>query len=330
MKCAIVPVKNADSVLKRMFSIDMVDREHKITKAGMNLAVPVSDTRLKDLQYIECDPPDRVAGMSPVRRIKLDLLKKGHEGIAIPERWVRYGDSIVFRSDGMNEKLVAQEFQELFGIKSVYKVTGRVTGMFRTPSVELIAGPGGDTTHLENGIRFVFDPEKIMFSPGNVSERTSVSKLRLIKGRILDMFCGIGYFTLPLAMYSGSSDITAVDINPEAVRYLDMSARLNHLEKSITSAVGDSFSIQHQGNFDLVVMGNFRSIELLGKALGYTAPGGRVILHHLVSTDELHSYIKHIEEMAEKDGHDVRIVDSHRVKSYSPRVYHFSTTLMKG
>lgn len=329
MKCAVVPVKNAESALERIFSLNMVNIEYKITRAGADLLVPVHHTGTKGMQYKECNPPARIAGMSPVRRIELDLMKKGFEDVKIPDRWVRYGDSIVFRSDGSDDRLIAKEFQELFGLKSVYKITGRVTGVFRTPSVKLIAGPGGDTTHLENGIRYVFDPEKIMFSPGNVSERTSISKLSTGRGRILDMFCGIGYFTLPLARYSGSVDITAVDINPEAVKYLNMSARLNHLESRIKSVVGDSFELEHSGKFDLVVMGNFRSVEILGKALECTSAGGRVILHHLVPEDEIPFYIQSLEEKSAMEGYDARIEESHKVKSYSPRVYHYSTTMTK-
>lgn len=332
MRCAIVPIKEADSVLRMLLSRNLVDREFKIISKGNSVIIPVIQECVSGIEYADCKPPTRVAGMSPVKIIKKNLDREGFQNLEIPEKWVRYGSAIVLRMEDQNpnnQKLVAGQFMKVFGVDSVYRMTGRVNGIYRTPSVSLIEGKGGDVTHLENGIRFIFDPEKIMFSPGNVNERVSTSSIRLKGGRILDMFSGIGYFTLPLAKYSGASEITAVDINPEAVKYLKLSAKLNHVEHIVKAVNDDSFKFEPDGEFDIVVMGNFRSPELFGKALGKTVNGGRIILHHLVPEGKTDSISATLEELAEEEGKKIRVGGSHRVKSYSPKVWHFSTTVQK-
>lgn len=329
MKCVIVPLNQADSVLKELNALGCINREYRITRNNGNITIPLINEDCENYPCVECNPPLRIAGMSPLRRIELDLLERGIEGIQIPEKWVRYGDSIVLRLEADNEETIAREFMSLFGIKAVYKLTGGVEGVFRTPSVKLVAGRGGDIVHIENGIKFVFDPRKIMFSPGNVNERVSVSSLRLKGKRVLDMFCGIGYFSLPIAKYSGSSEIVAIDINPEAIRYLWESAKANRVESVIRTLNADSFSIELKEKFDLIVMGNFRSIELLEKALSLTSEDGRIILHHLVSKENMGRYQKDILLQAQSAGFGVKLEESHRVKSYSPNVWHYSTTLIK-
>ncbi len=329
LRCAIVSVEKAEEVLRELNTKGFVNPEFRITRSGGILRVPLLSCDATEFDCEECDPPLRVAGMSPVRRIEKSLRRKGYDGIRIPPKWVRYGDSIVLRIEDQNEELIAKEFISLFGLKSVYKFTGGVEGTYRTPSVRLIAGKGGETTHIENGIRFIFDPEKIMFSPGNVNERVLTSSVKLPGGRVLDLFCGIGYFTLPLAKYSGASEVVAVDINPEAIRYLELSARANHLDQLVKPVNADSFKLKLDEKFDLIMLGNFRALGLLDRALEMASNGGKLVLHHLVSKSDLASYLKQILKTAESAGYKVEIAESHAVKSYSPNVWHYSTTILK-
>lgn len=329
MKCAVVGISEAEAAIKDLLRRNLVNKEYRIMKRGQTVVIPLARDSLVDMQCNECSPPERVAGMSPVTRIVRNLERRGIYSAAVPERWIRYGNALILRIEDPNEVEIAEEFTRIMNVRSVYKFTGTINGIFRTPSVKLIFGPGGEAIHLENGLRFIFDPEKIMFSPGNVNERILASKMDLTGKRVLDMFCGIGYFSMPIAKYSGVEEVIAVDINPEAIRYLELTASLNRVSEVIRARNDDSYYYSPEGLFDLVVMGNFRSVELVERALGYTLRGGRIIMHHLVSTDKLSVYRRDLCKRLGDSGFNVHIEDSHAVKSYSPNMWHYSTTIVK-
>ena len=62
-----------------------------------------------------------------------------------------------------------------------------------------LAGPGspGWITVTEQGIRQSFDMTRVMFSRGNITEKVRFGKLVKPGEVVLDLYAGIGYFTLP-------------------------------------------------------------------------------------------------------------------------------------
>lgn len=329
MLCAVVPVSEAHATLKKMNSQRVVDNRFKITKHGSAVYVPLKRVDVSGVELREFDPPLRIAGVSPQFLIRENLRKAGIVDVEIPEKWVRYGSSVILRLEGTHQREIAEEYVRVLGVRSVYRYNGRIHGIYREPSVKLILGPGGDIDHVENGIHYIFNPERIMFSPGNVNERVLSSRYSLHGKRVLDMFCGIGYFSLPLAKYSGAKEVVSVDVNPTAIEYLMKAAQENSLAQTIMAVNADSRSFVPEGKFDLVVMGNFISPELIGKGLEMANTGGLVNMHHLVRTDELPFYMESIHEILRNIGPEAGIVESHRVKSYSPNVWHYSTLLIR-
>jgi len=56
-----------------------------------------------------------------------------------------------------------------------------------------------------------------MFSAGNAPERHRVAKFRCEGEVVVDMFAGIGYFTLPYLIHAGAQLVHACEWNPNAV-----------------------------------------------------------------------------------------------------------------
>ncbi|PWU84734.1 hypothetical protein C4B63_206g3 [Trypanosoma cruzi] len=71
------------------------------------------------------------------------------------------------------------------------------------------------TTHVENGIRYSFDVCKVMFCSGNGTERMHFATIEARDEVVVDMFAGIGYFTLPLAVFGFVKVIHALEKNAD-------------------------------------------------------------------------------------------------------------------
>jgi tRNA G37 N-methylase Trm5 len=126
-------------------------------------------------------------------------------------------------------------------LKSSWLRTGRITGQFRKPDgLEFICGdPTTEIEHHENNIRYRFDFTQIMFSKGNVTERKYLPELVRKDEIIVDMFAGIGYFSLCIAKFAQPKQIYAIELNPVSYQYLKKNIEINKLTKSITPIEGD-------------------------------------------------------------------------------------------
>jgi HemK-related putative methylase len=95
----------------------------------------------------------------------------------------------------------------------------------------------------------VFNP--VLFRTGNFMAEV-LTGLELPPGtRVLDMGTGSGIGAI-FAARQGAL-VTAVDINPEAVRNAQINALLNDMAQQITAVEGDLFSPLSGGRFDLVL-----------------------------------------------------------------------------
>ncbi len=198
----------------------------------------------------------------------------------------------------------------------------RISGPYREPNVEVIAGNDTETIHKENGCRFKLDATKIMFSPGNLDERKRMSKL----GKdeiVVDMFAGIGYFSIPMAVHSKPKKIVAIEVNPLAYRYLCENVQLNKVGDIVQPVHGDCAIKTPVGIADRAIMGSFEAFHHLAHGINALKPGG--ILHYHETTPEKLCFgrpINRIIATAEMLGKSVKIQKSHKVKKYSPGVWH--------
>jgi Met-10+ like-protein len=96
---------------------------------------------------------------------------------------------------------------------SEYKILWTTT-IHPTP----LDGPGslGWITITENGIRQSFDLTKVMFSRGNITEKIRFGTLVKSGEVVLDMYAGIGYFTLPALIHGGADHVYCCEWNEQA------------------------------------------------------------------------------------------------------------------
>lgn len=81
---------------------------------------------------------------------------------------------------------------------------------------------GGDgwVKMVQHGLSFQWDVTKVMFSRGNVNERRRMGLMNAAGETLVDLFCGIGYFTVPLLACGRVSKAYACEWNPDSVEAL--------------------------------------------------------------------------------------------------------------
>jgi tRNA wybutosine-synthesizing protein 2 len=225
---------------------------------------------------------------------------------------------------------IGEAILKILPVKTVCLLKG-IAGETRKPVVEVIAGDKNtETVHREHGCVYKLDAAKHMFSKGNKAERIRLPKLVKQGEIIVDMFAGIGYFTIPLAKYSSAKKIYAIDINPEAVEYLKENLRLNKIpEEKVEVICGDCREIvtklSEEGiKADRIIMGfPFKPENFLSYALKLAKKGTIIHYHFNATHEELESKLKAVEKIFQESGFNLNILLLKKVKSYAPRVYHW-------
>ena len=152
---------------------------------------------------------------------------------------VRIPDSLISKKKMIGETLLEQ----VKTTKSVFFQSSPVEGDFRTRNLEIIAGEDKtETEYKESGCRFIVDVEKAFFSPRLSTERERISNLINDNETVINMFGGIGMFSI-LAAKKNSCKIYNIDINPTAAKLCEENIRLNKLKGDVISLNGDASDI---------------------------------------------------------------------------------------
>ncbi|MCL5009398.1 MAG: methyltransferase [Candidatus Parvarchaeota archaeon] len=163
-------------------------------------------------------------------------------------------------------------------IKGVFEKVGRTEGERRISKIVWIAGEKEHVVlHKENGCAFYVDIKKVFFTPRLSSERLRITKLVKPNETVLDMFCGIGPYSIQIA--KKANKVYAIDINPYAITYLKKNILLNKTNNIIVFK-GDSKRVVERlsTKFDRIIM-NFpvASYSFLDPAL--KVAGERCVIH---------------------------------------------------
>ncbi|MEM2865742.1 MAG: class I SAM-dependent methyltransferase family protein [Candidatus Hadarchaeales archaeon] len=210
------------------------------------------------------------------------------------------------------------------GIRTVAARTGGVEGRERRPSLEVVAGdPSTVTLHREHGCLFRLDPLRVMFSPGNLHERGRLPKLVRPGEVVVDLFAGVGQFSIPLARLARPSRVYAVELNPVAYAYLCENVRLNGVGEVVVPLLGDCEEVAPRGVADRVILGilhvTHRYLPLAGRVL--KSSGG--FLHYHESVPAPLQFSRPVQRVRGAfPGREVEILGVRRVKKYSPGVVH--------
>ena len=191
----------------------------------------------------------------------LENILSDQENMQLVSAFDQIGDIIIVRiPDSLlpKKKVIGKALlDQVKTANSVFYQSSPVEGDFRTRNLELIEGQvKTETEYKENGCRFIVDVEKAFFSPRLSTERERISNLVNDDEVIINMFGGVGMFSL-LAARKKSCTIYNLDINPVASKLCEENIKLNKLKGTVISINGDSTEIikkQLQNKADRVLM----------------------------------------------------------------------------
>lgn len=244
--------------------------------------------------------------------------------VSVPERYERIGDIVLLKLAGRSatdRRTIAEAFATVLHAKTVVEDRG-VRGPWREPDIEILWGEETETVHVEDGVRFRLDAAQIMFSSGNIAERMRMGRISTPGETVLDMFAGIGYFSLPMAVHGEPARVIACEVNPLAHRYLEANVRLNRAW-SVEPRLGDCRQVAPEYAADRIVMGYLHGESYLDVAM--LAAKDTCILHYHEAVPvewESERPWSRVRAAAGQASFDAQLLAVHRIKSYAPRIRH--------
>ena len=236
-------------------------------------------------------------------------------------KWKKIGKILVLgKNEGslseeyLNELLLANNVETIVQISNIY-------GNKRRPNIKILKGSNTKTVHKENGCLFKLDLSKVMWSKGNTHERMRIANEVKKDEVILDMFAGIGYFSIPIGVHSKAQKIYSIEINPDSYYFLKENIKLNKIN-NMEAILGDSKNIDFEFKFDRIIMGYVKTTHYyLESAINKLNKGGILHYHETVPDKIINERpINRIIKIA-KD-RDVELIQIRKIKKYSPGVSH--------
>jgi tRNA wybutosine-synthesizing protein 2 len=327
MRCAQVARREAESVRKRLNAKGYVRKDVRIIEQGEYVLLPLTDR--VDLRIVEEEgliivdgyPRERECYRAPYDIIKEELALPHELAELLPYKWEMLGDVLIAKFPPQLRpyiKRIARAYAMELGAKTVLDERGYIDGVFRTPKMEIVYGSETETVHHEGAILYKLDTAKLMFSSGNFDEKKRMGELDCRGETVVDMFAGIGYFTLPLAKLAHAKRVIACEINPLAHSYLRQNLVLNGVESVVETYLGDNRMLPYENIADRIVMGYIGSTEAsLPKAMKLIKREGVIHYHDVCSIDEIPSKMVDAFRRA-ADGRKFKVLQVREVKAYAP------------
>ncbi|MFB0567635.1 MAG: class I SAM-dependent methyltransferase family protein [Candidatus Bathyarchaeia archaeon] len=146
-------------------------------------------------------------------------------------------------------KIIAQAIMQTHKrVKVVWRQVSPVSGDFRLRKLEWVAGERRtETIHREHGCVFKVDLERCYFSPRLSYEGIRITRLVQLGEVIVNMFAGVGCFSIIIARRSEAEKIYSIDINPFAVQYMRENIKLNKVEERVAPIQQDAKKAIEEG-----------------------------------------------------------------------------------
>ncbi|VVB91327.1 tRNA (guanine(37)-N1)-methyltransferase Trm5b [uncultured archaeon] len=303
-----VPKNTGERTRKELIEIGAIDKRLKIKREDDCLLIPVLklvegyDTGIGDFEEVSIErSPAEILGFSPA--------------------YEQIGDIAIIDRHEPDARRVARVLLKQNRIKTVLQAETSVRGEYRTRSVSILAGEKRtETLYRENECRYLLDLSKVYFTPRLSTERMRIASRIRDGDTVVDMFAGVGPFSILIAKRFPGAHVYAIEKNPDAVRYLKENVKLNRV-RNVEILEGDARDvvIGIKGADHVIMNLPHNSIEFLETAFGVLKNGGIIHLYAISHEDDLFDGIlKRIEAAAGNSGLHIVALDKRVVRPYAP------------
>lgn len=318
--CLVVPKKKAEPVRRRLMERGILRKDLQIRSDARNvylpvnqridLGYPIESSEFKEAEELVSDyrmlvdVPDELRPFLPS---SFDTLGS----VAV----VKMADEIIPHAKDIGKAILATHKS----IRTVCMDSG-VVDEFRTRNIKVVAGEKTtETTHKEYGMVFKMDLGRVFFSPRLATERDNVSKQVQPGEVVMDMFAGIGPFSIMIAKSRSPKVVYAIDMNPAAIEFMRENITLNRVQ-GIEPILGDARDeVKKLEKADRIIMNlPHDASNYVPDALGALRPGGIIHYYEIMEDSGVKERLDGIADLARKEGRVMKELARRKVKSYSP------------
>ncbi|WP_321430692.1 class I SAM-dependent methyltransferase family protein [uncultured Methanolobus sp.] len=320
--CIKVLKKKGEPIRRLLLEMDLLDNSARISSEGDYLLLPLT-RKPEDAELKELPGEFELTGhefKEQKGQLKLEDL------LDVVPHFEIVGDIALIENDVAEPEKVADAIMKVKkNVKTVLAAQSPVEGEFRTRRFRTVAGEDRTSTiHKEYGSRFYIDLERAYFTPRLATERSRILEQVKEGETVVDMFAGVGPYSIMLARKSPNIRVIAIDKNPDAVEFLRRNAELNSVP-NVEAIEGDANleAEKYAGIADHVIMNlPHNANDFLDAAVKLCAPGGIIHYYDITPEDDLFdSSLKLIDEAAKRAGRTTEPVEFRVVRSYAPHQF---------
>jgi len=270
--CLKIPKSQGEKAIAAASKLKLVDKSLVIERDEKCLCIPlVRQPYSSELEALErLVPQTKISTysftqkMSPNQTLMeaLEDQLPRHLLAALPQALDIIGDIVIIEIPPElkpHQKAIGEVILKTHrNIRTVLAKAGDIQGTFRIRDYTFIAGENKtQTTHREFGCSFHVDIAKAYFSPRLSHEHERVASLVQGGETVVDLFAGVGPFSVLIAKRNPKVKVYAVDLNPDAVELLKVNVRVNRVDNRVFSIYADAREIAKgklKGVADNVIM----------------------------------------------------------------------------
>jgi tRNA (guanine37-N1)-methyltransferase len=324
--CIKVPKSQGEKTITLATKFGLADKSLVIQREEDSLCIPlvrepegielatlksqISKFTIYPVVFSEKQLPPETLTQALQDKLPLELLGK------VPQAFDIIGDIVVidippqFRA---YQSLIGEAIlQTQKNVITVLAKAGDINGIFRVRDYNCIAGENKTKTiHKEFGCQYHVDIAKAYFSPRLSHEHERVAALVREGETVVDLFAGVGPFSVLIGKRNPTVKVYAVDLNPDAVELLNLNVRVNRVEKNVYPILADAREIAStklNGSADRVIMNlPETAIAFVDAACNAIKPKGGVAHFYgfVRSPDTIEDLKQRFMRLVEKDGRKV-------------------------
>lgn len=323
INCVKVPKQYGEPNRRALIEMELLDSSKKITSDSDHLFIPIvrepddaEKGNLVDVEFLEHEFEEHEK--APTLE---DLLG------FVPHYEV-IGDIALIEADDPDAVRIGEALLKFHPhVNTVLGATSPVVGEFRVREFVLVAGVNKtETIHKEYGCRYIVDLAKAYFTPRLSTERERILSWIKPDDVVVDMFAGVGPYSILIAKKASPKKVVAIDKNPAAVEFLRRNVVLNSVD-NVEVVEGDANVEAEMQRFagiaDHVIMNlPHNAYDFLDSAVKLIKTGGMIHYYGITHEDDLFDgSIGLIEAAAKRVGRQIEVMGKRTVRSYAPHQY---------